>query len=158
MPTTTKPSTLAAELDRASPGDVSDALRMVGLGRLLDPVKVTVAGLTAAAAVDVTAIPRALVTINQGLKGLAAGEALPAILAVTALRVTAVGAGALGPRVATDVGGTPGAPGATGPGIATISDDGKTLTFEGTITGFVLEYIPRSKVDFATAFAPDPKP
>ena len=47
-------------------------------------------------------------------------------------------------------GGTPVAP-STYPAMATLSDDGKTLTFETTVTGFVLEYAPRAAQDLTTA-------
>lgn len=146
MPATPADVTLQQILNKANLNQLGTLLQKMKLGNMLNPVKVTVAGLAAAAAVDITtAAVRAAATIS-GLDR-DSGDNLPAILSVTALRVTAVGTGALGARIVTDTGGTPGAPGANGPGIATISDDGKTLTFEGTVTGFVLEYIPRSYTD-----------
>lgn len=150
---TTKKKTLADVLNEATPGILDRALAQVKLGRMLKPVKVTVAAITAAAAVDITAIDRSKITINQGLDDLGSTEALPPILAVTALRVTAVGTGELGPKHVTDTGGTPATKGAGGSvGVATISDDGKTLTFDGTVTGFVLEYIPRSAADLGNEY------
>ena len=146
MPATPADVTLQQILNKANLNQLGTLLQKMKLGNMLNPVKVTVTGLTAAAAIDITtAAVRAAATIS-GLDR-ATGDNLPAILSVTALRVTAVGTGALGPRVVTDAGGTAGAPGANGPGIALLSDDGKTLTFEGTVTGFVLEYIPRSYTD-----------
>lgn len=53
-----------------------------------------------------------------------------------------------GARLVTDAGGTAAA------GVATLSDDGKTLVFETTVTGFVLEYYAKPAVDMTTAFEP----
>jgi len=150
--TVTEKQTLAVITDRANPNQISDALAKIQLARMLDPVKITITGLVAVAAVDITTLLKgaAGVVINQGLANLDANEALPAILSPSTLRVSAVGTAALGARLVTDAGGTASAT------LALISDDGKTLTFEGTITGFVLEYIPRSATAFGTLFAPLP--
>ena len=79
------------------------------------------------------------------------GEGLPPLGALTSLRVTASGtAGSLGTYILTDPSGTPIVPpgGASAAvGIAKISDDGKTITFPNTVTGFVLQYMPRASVD-----------
>ena len=148
--TISEKQTLARILDRANPNQIADALALVKLATMLDPVKITLAGLTASAAIDLTAIKKgdAELTINQGLKNLADKSPLPPILIGSTLRVTAVGTAALGARMVSDAGATPSAT------LATLSDDGKTLTFEGTITGLILEYIPRSNTDFGTLFAP----
>jgi len=96
---------------------------------------VTFASLTSAAAQDVTtAASKAAATIS-GLT-LDTGVNLPPISQVVTLRVTA-GAAAAGVRAVTDAGGS------ASSSVALISDDGKTLTFETTVTGFVLTYIPR---------------
>lgn len=146
MPVTPADVTLQQVLNKANLNQLATILQKMKLGNMLNPVKVVVVGLTAAAAIDITtAAVRAASTIT-GLER-DTGDSLPAILSVTALRVTGVGTGALGARSVTDAGGTAGAPGANGLGIALLSDDGKTLTFEGTVTGFVLEYIPRSNTD-----------
>lgn len=146
MPATPADVTLQQILNKANLNQLGTLLQKMKLGNMLNPVKVTVAGLAAAASVDITtAAVRAAATIS-GLDR-DTGDNLPAILSVTSLRVTAVDTGALGPRAVTDAGGTAGAPGANGPGIALLSDDGATLTFEGTVTGFILEYIPRSYTD-----------
>lgn len=150
--TITRAETLERVLKQADPNRIPDALRKVDLGAMLTPRKVTFAALTAAAAVDITtAAAAAAATVAPALPSDVL--TLPAILSVTALRVTAVGTGATGARIVTDSGGTAGAPGANGPGIALLSDDGKTLTFEGTVTGFVLEYVPRPAIDPTTTFA-----
>ena len=145
MPPTPSDVTLQEVLNKANLNQLPTVLQKMKLGNMFNPVKVVV-GLTAAAAIDITtAAVRAASTIT-GLER-DTGDNLPAILSVTALRVTGVGTGATGARIVTDAGGTAGAPGANGPGIALLSDDGATLTFEGTVTGFVLEYIPRSYTD-----------
>lgn len=145
--------TFAEKLNDANPNLLATLLQQVKLGKMLDPVKVTFAGLTASAAIDITtAASRTGATINQGLEGIAAGEALPPIQMVKTLRVTAVGTGALGARVVTDAGGTATVAAGNHPGIALLSDDGKTITFEGTVTGFVLEYMPRSEVDLTDTY------
>lgn len=146
MPVTPADVTLQQVLNKANLNQLATILQKMKLGNMLNPVKVVVVGLTAAAAIDITtAAVRAASTIT-GLER-DTGDSLPAILSVTALRVTGVDTGALGARSVTDAGGTAVAPGLNGPGIALLSDDGKTLTFEGTVTGFVLEYIPRSNTD-----------
>lgn len=146
MPPTPSDVTLQEVLNKANLNQLPTAFQKMKLGNMLSPVKVVVVGLTAAAAIDITsAAVRAASTIT-GLER-ETSDNLPAILSVTALRVTGVGTGATGARMVTDAGGTAGAPGANGPGIALLSDDGATLTFEGTVTGFVLEYIPRSYTD-----------
>lgn len=152
MPVTPADVTLQQVLNKANLNQLATILQKMKLGNMLNPVKVTVTGLTAAAAIDITtAAVRAASTI-VGLER-DTGDNLPAILEVKTLRVTGVGTAATGPRLVTDAGGTPAAPptatayAGASVGLATISDDGKTLTFEGTVTGFVLEYIPRSNTD-----------
>lgn len=151
---TTKPLTLQQQLEKANPNELADALRRLGLGKLFAPIKVVIAGLTAAAAVDITsAAAKAAATIT-GIDALEDGELLPAIGACLTLRVTASGtAGSLGVYQLGDAGATPIVPpGGAGAavGVATISDDGKTITFPNTVTGFVLEYTPRPKVPVTT--------
>lgn len=132
MTTTTTAETLAGVLDKADPNLLADALRKIALGTLLTPTKKTITLGTVSATVPLS----------------------PPALVVTALRVSDVsgGTGAAGPRHVTDAGGTAGAPGATGPGIALLSDDGATLTFEGTVKAIVIEYVPRSSADVTAAF------
>lgn len=134
--TTTTPETLADVLSKADPDKLADALRQVNLGVMLAPTKKTIT----------------LGTVN------AVVPLSPPALAIITCRVsdTTGGAGAVGARVVTDAGGTAAAPGATGnanvAGVALLSDDGTTLTFEGTVKAIVVEYIPRSAVDPSTAF------
>lgn len=159
--TTTKTKTIRDVLNVANLNELAAALRRMGnFGDMQEPIKVTVTGLTAAAAIDITsAAVKAAATIVGG-KTLASGENLPAIAKVCTLRVTAVGTGATGPRHVTDASGTAAAPptatayAGASVGVATISDDGKTLTFEGTVTGFVLTYLPRPATDIDSEYAP----
>jgi len=101
----------------------------------LAPVKQTFTALTAADTFDIT-------LLGTGLGGIAGN--VPA-LAITALRVTAGAAAAVGSYAVADVAATPLSPAAsTIVGLATLSDNGKTLTFlaGSNVTAFVLEYVP----------------
>lgn len=140
-------------LNEANPNRVINALRLMKLGNMFTPRKVTFAALAAAAAHNITdAAHFAAATVVPAYPstGPSAKLLLPAILAIISLRVTA-GAAQPGARVPIDSGGAPaasatgigGAPG----GTAALSDDGTTITFEANVTAFVLEYIPRSDVD-----------
>lgn len=136
--TKTVTPTVQSELDKARPDQIADLLRLMKMGTMFTPLKRVFTGLTAAAAFDLTQIDATGETVG------ATNPNRLAALSVTTLRV--VTGATVGPRVVTDVGGTPGAPGANGPGVATLSDDGKTLTFEaGTVTAFTIEYIPRAQ-------------
>lgn len=121
--------TIADILDDANMNNFDRALAQVKLGRLLSPQKLAVVQLAAA---TVVLDPPALLVMDA-----------------TVVDGTAV----LGPRHVADDAATPSAPGATGPGIATLSDDGTTLTFEDTVTEVVITYMPRSAVDMSGPFA-----
>lgn len=158
--TTTQTQTLQTVLDRANPNQLGDALSLVRLARMLDPVKITLTGITASATVNLPTFLKGVstLTINDGLTGLATNDPLPAILIPKTIRVTTSGtANSVGTYVVSDAGGTATSPTAsTVAGIALLSDDGTTLTFPTTITGLVLEYIPRSYTDFATVYPAQP--
>lgn len=142
--TTTKEQTLQQILSAANPHQLADALRAIDIGLKHAVVKVTFAALSSAAAIDITtAASKAAATI-VGIT-LDSGVNLPPIGKVITLRVTA-GAAAAAHRNVTDVGGTPSA------SLATLSDNGKTLTFETTVTGFVLTYEPRAAVALTSLF------
>lgn len=145
--TTTQNETVHSELDSADPNNTMDCLRKMGLGSMLSPFKVTFAALASSASQDITtAAARAAATINYG--ALRVGKTvLPAALVVIALRVTA-GAAAAGARFVSDTGAT------ASTTVARLSDDGKTLTFEAAVTGFVLVYVPRPDTDMEALFAP----
>jgi len=144
--TTSVVDTVQAELDKADPNTLADVLRLVKLGTMVTPLKRTFTGLTSATAFDLTAID------GTGETAGATNPARLALLDCRTLRVTA-GAATAGPRTLTDSGGTAGAPGANGPGVVVISDDGKTLTFEAGVTGFVIEYVPRAATNMTAQWA-----
>ena len=150
------------EMDKGNLSTTADIARLAKLGTMMTKLKAVVSGLTAAAAVDITTaatLAAATVTNAQGTSlPLDTGETLPPIGQVVSLRVTASAtAGSLGTYGITDAGGTaivpPGGAGAA-MGIAKLSDDGKTITFPNTVTGFVLEYIPLAQVNMLNVFPP----
>lgn len=98
------------------------------------PLKKTFTGLVAAGSFDLTSV--------------ALGSGPPA-LAVSTLRATAATtANTVGSYSTTDVGGTPLSPVAsTVVGLATLSDNGKTVTFPtADVTAFIIEYIPADTI------------
>ena len=143
MSSTTAEQTYQNWLNKANANLLPTLFQKMKLGNMLSPVKVTVTGLTETASPNITSTAVRLAATVSGLER-ETTDPLPAILAVKTLRVTGVGTGATGPRVVTDAGGTAVAPSTGIAGVALLSDDGTTLTFEGTVTGFILEYIPRS--------------
>lgn len=154
MTTTTRTRSVQEVLDNANPNELGPALAKAKLGTTLAPLRRVFTGLAAAASFDLTAIDAT---------GETPGAANPkrlAALSVTALQVTASGtATSLGAYIAADSSATaivpPGGAGAA-VGVAKISDDGKTITFPNTVTGFTIQYIPRvlSSTDMAAHFAP----
>ena len=146
MTTTTLESTPQSVLNKAAPNLHADALAKIKVGNVLSPIKVTFASLTAAAAIDITtADSKAAATIVGFTPALASGQNLPAIGQVVTCRVTA-GTAATGDRQITDAGGS------ASTSVAILSDDGKTLTFEANVTGFVLTYFPRAEGITDTSF------
>jgi hypothetical protein len=147
MTTATINPTLQTELDKASPTEIADILRLMGLGTMLAPLKRAFTSLTGAATYDLTALDA-----SGEVVGAANPNRLP-LLALRTLRiVTATTATVEGTYVLTDASGTAVTAGSSGVvGIAKISDDGKTLTFPSAdVTAFTIEYIPRSKTDMTT--------
>ncbi len=141
--TATLNETVQRALDDANPNEVADALQKVNLGTVLTPLQRTFTGLVSQATQDLTAIDAT---------GEAAGGDNPqrlAALSISTLRVTA-GTAAAADRQVSDSGGTPSA------SVATLSDDGTTLTFEAALTAFVITYIPRAAVDMTEDFADSP--
>lgn len=138
--TTTRTTTVREVLSSGNANKIPDAMQKIKVGNQLSKIKVTFAALTSAAAQDITtAAAKAAATI-LGIS-LQTGELLPAIGSVVTLRVTA-GTLAAGPALVTDAGGTATAIGALSNHVVLLSDDGKTLTFQAAVTGFVLEYYP----------------
>lgn len=159
--TTTKAGTLQTELDKANPNTLGDALAQIRLGTILTPLKVSVTGMNATSAVNLTLLAVAsggAVTLSSvGSTGGAPLAALPPVLQCLALRVTGTtgttGTASPGPRVITDAAGT--AAGGVSPqniGVALISDDGTTLTFDGAVSGFIIEYMPRANAPMSTSY------
>jgi hypothetical protein len=131
---------VAKAMNNGDPAALAQAAEQAKLGKMLTPLKRTFTGLTSLAAQDLTAIDGVGETVGP------ANENRKALLVGATLRVTA-GAAAAGARILTDVGGTPSAT------VATISDDGKTVTFEAAVTAFIIEYMPRAAKDMTSAFA-----
>lgn len=129
--TATVVETLKDVLNKANPTNLPDAFNQVDIGDMVVPTKKTYTGLTSAAAHDITDV---------------AHGSSRAALVISSVRVTA-GAAAAGLRQIGDPGATPSAT------VATLSDDGKTITFEAGVTAFVLVYMARSAVDPASRFA-----
>lgn len=141
--TTSRTPTVREAVNSGSPGVMASALQNIQLGTVLSKIKVVFAGLSSSAAQDITtAAAKAAGTIT-GIT-LQTGENLPPIGQVVSCRI--VTGGTAGAVVITDASGTPVVVGATGnaatPGVATLSDDGKTITFVAAVTAFTLVYYP----------------
>jgi len=136
--TTTKSRTVREAMNQGNPSEIATGLQLVKIGDMVSPVKATATGLASAAAHDLTTAATKAGSVVVGLT-LAVGENLPAAAAVQSVRVTA-GAAAAGLRQIGDAAATPSAT------VATLSDDGKTLTFEAGVTAFVVVYLPRAAV------------
>ena len=157
MTTATKIQSVRDAANGGDLGRICQAAEMVQLGTRLSPIKVVataINGVTGLATIDVTSA--AFLACCSGLLGshagiaLKTGEMLPAIGEVITCRVSAVPGGGgtadLGDRLVTDAGGVVLAHGAQPMGRVKLSNDGKTLTFEGFVTGLVLTYRPRPAV------------
>ena len=131
-------------LNSGAVGITESARKKIKAGDRAAKIKVVVTGLTAAAAINITSAAVKAAAVITGIT-LKTGENLPAIGEILTLRVTA-GTAAAGHRNVTDVGGTPAA------ALATISDNGQTLTFEDTLTAFILTYTPAPAVPLNTDF------
>ena len=154
MSTTTADITLQQIINRSNLNQLAAALSKVKLGNVLGSVKITVASLTATATPVVTgSAVRAAATISGLDRG--TNDNLPAIQTVKTLRVTTSGtANSVGSYAVSDAGGTALTPTAgANVGLALLSDDGTTLTFPTTVTGFVLEYVPRPDTALSTLWA-----
>lgn len=137
-------TTLQSALNTARAGQLEEIFAKMKLGNMLTPLKRTFTGLTSATTQVLTSIDGTGETVGaNNPKRLAA-------LSVTTLRVTA-GTLAAGAAIVTDAGGTALAIGATNNHVCLLSDDGTTITFQAAVTGFVIEYIPRSVVDMTIA-------
>lgn len=138
--------TLQQILNACNLNQLATVLKKVKLGNVLSPVKVSFAALSAATTIDITTAASLAAATISGLER-ETSDLLPAILVVKTLRVTASGtANSVGSYVVSDAAGTALTPTAgANVGIALLSDDGKSLTFPSTVTGFVIEFVPRSE-------------
>jgi hypothetical protein len=146
MATTNEAQTVQRALNVANPQDLASACQKGKLGNALSPVKAVVTSLTATATPDITSASVKAAAVISGIT-LKTGQTLPAIGHIVSLRVATSGtAASVGTYIATDDSGTaivpPGGASAA-VGIAKLSDDGKTLTFPNTVTGFTIVYFPR---------------
>ena len=155
--TTTKDETLQEVLEKADPNKLADALRKVGIGYGAPVIKGSATGLTAAARFDLTDPAVAALLTIANIDALEDGEGLPPIGACLALQVLASGTGAsvgsyvLGVDSATLL--VPPGGANTAVGVARVSDDGSTITFPNTVTGFEIQYMPRTKTAMTSRFA-----
>jgi hypothetical protein len=146
MTTETKTQSVRDALNGGDAARIAAAAEYIKLGTVLSPIKAVIAALGATNPVDITtAAVKAAATIT-GI-ALKTGENLPAIGKVVALRVGAGGVADAGDRLISDAGGAAAAKGGNVCGVALLSDDGKTLTFEGNVVAFTIEYYPRPAVD-----------
>lgn len=124
-------------------------------GFVARPFKISFAGLVAADSFDITTLAAFATPASASavLSSIWQGTP-PAIQNASTLRVTAGTAGFLGTYALSDAGATPiSAAGNTVVGVATLSDDGKTITFPaGTLaTAFTIEYLPIAGLAQASA-------
>ncbi|HUK32942.1 MAG TPA: hypothetical protein VLV86_03465 [Vicinamibacterales bacterium] len=124
MALSTVPQTLKKETNDANPGTIADCLRQIGLGDVLSVQKQ-----------DITQSSASTMTLS------------PAALVVQSVRVIS-GAAAAGLRQIGDSGATPSTT------VATLSDDGTTLTFEAGVTEAIVVYMQRSNTSLDTLEQP----
>ena len=158
MSSTTAELTYQQWLNRANLNLLPTIFQKMKLGNMLSPVRIVVASLTATASPDITsAAVLAAATTISGLER-ETGDRLPAILAVKSLRVTtsgtanSVGSYAMVDGEAADAARALTPTAGANVGLALLSADGTTLTFPSTITGFVIEYIPRSNTALSSTY------
>jgi hypothetical protein len=133
MTTATVPETLADVLTKSDPNKLADALAQVNLGALLAPVEETLTLATVGTAITLS--KPALVVCN--------------------CRVTDISGAAMarvGNFVVGDAAATPIEASATAPGVAKLSADGLTITFNATIKAALVRYIQRPGVALTAAF------
>lgn len=153
--TTTVKQTLLHILNLCNPNNLFDALRAVKLGRMLTPIKVVAASLTAADSFDITTAAFKTAATLTGIT-LDSGEMLPPIQHVNGLvRVVTGGATYVGVYAVAPVGATVLTAATAGVvGVCTLSDDGKTLTFPTNTqaTAITFFYQPKAATDVSTAY------
>lgn len=141
-PTVAAVNTARDQINGGAVGQVEDGLKAIRAGTMLSKVKAVVQGLTGAGLTglsqDITSAGvKALATVT-GIS-LKSGENLPPIGIIGTLFVLGGSTGSTGARAIMPAGATGATVSAT---LATVSDDGKTLAFEASVAGFVIEYMP----------------
>jgi len=155
LTTTTVKQTVASVLDAGNATNIEDALSLIGLGRMLTPIKVVAASLTAADSFDITTAAFKAAATLTGIT-LASGQNLPAAQQVLGLvRVVTGGTTYVGCYAVAPVGATVVTAATSGVvGICTLSDDGKTLTFPSSTqaTAITFFYLPVPKTAMSTIY------
>ena len=130
--TATAAPTLGLALEQANPNTLADALRKVNLSKMLEPQKLVLSAL---------ATPLAAVTLD------------PPALVVQSARILTSATGAtatVGLKLVGDSAFTPTS------SACKLSDDGKTLTFDGTVSDAIVVYMARSEASLSDAFPTSP--
>ena len=134
--------TIKSAFTKAPPNDLADLFRKLDFGAMLDPIDATIT-LAAVSA-----------TVNLVTATVAEGGKQKAAHVVRSVRVTDVTGGTAdaGLRMVAAAGGTPAAAGAALAGVCTLSADGKTLTFEGTVKAIRVVYLPAPATPLTDAY------
>jgi hypothetical protein len=146
-----------------NPLDMASAAKRLGAGWMQTPLKIVVTGATASASWNLSDLRNGQggCTITSAKDGTAlpSGFAPPPLSGQPrSLRVTGSGTStAVGDYHVTDSGGTmldPPLMPNTAVGTARCSDNGNTLTFRVTVTGFTLIYMPGPSIDGNSEYPP----
>lgn len=153
--TDTSPFTLRDAVNTSKAGQVEDALKLMQLGNMLIPMKYTVTLTTPSATVNITNVgtPDQPATVTASsvspiLTDPTDINRLPAALNPTLTYVNVTTGTATGVRTIIDAGGTP----AVSATLASLNDAGTIITFEATVTTFIIWYVPRSAVNMLSLF------
>jgi hypothetical protein len=152
MTTATKEVDLRQVLNSGNDNLIADALKQIKFGDMASVITATFTGLSDVAGQDITTAAAKTAATITGIT-LETGENLPPIGNILGLRTTAGSLATHGSHVVVDTGGTALVPQADSSGVATLSDDGKTLTFQAGVSAFVLLYTPRAAVVMTTAMS-----
>jgi hypothetical protein len=152
MTTATSEHDVRKTLNSGNDNKTADALKRIKAGNMMSLIQVTFTGLPDVAAQDITtAAAKTKISAIDGIT-LDTGENLPSIGVVVALRTTAGTLATHGTHVVGDAGTTALVPQADSSGVAALSADGKTITFQAGVTAFVLWYYPKEYVHLDTEF------
>lgn len=149
MTTTTFERTLQEVLEQANPQEIADAFRKVGVAIGSPVIKIEATGLTSSASFDITTLQDASGSVTiTGWTADGDADTLPPLGACLALT------DGTDPYTLVDDAVAPVAQGALAIGLASISDDGTTITFEAAKTALTLHYMPRTRTALTDTFAP----